>query len=463
MATTTARPGTTAHSPQATAIEERYRARTPRSAALHQAAAAYLPGGDTRTIAHYAPYPLAIERGHGATLTDVDGNQYLDFLNNYTSLIHGHAHPRVVEAATEQLRRGSAYAAATSSQAELARIICERAPSVAAVRFTNSGTEANMNAIRAARAFTGRPLLVKMEGGYHGTYDATEVSVHPDPALAGPADDPQPVAEGRGLTPGAVADTLVVPFNDAAAAERLFAARIAPRIAAVIVEPLLGSGGMVPATREYLRRLRELTAAHGALLIFDEVMSFRVGPGGAQELYGVEPDLTTFAKIIGGGFPVGAFGGRAEVMAQYDPRRPGHLYQSGTFNGNPVTMAAGVAAMEELTPEAFARLNALGDRLRTGLEEAGRRVPSGRGVPLVATGLGSLVNLHFTAGPVTDYRSAAVGNTEALRLLHLALLNRGIFAAPRGMFNISTPMTEADVDRALAAVRDALGEVMGDE
>ena len=323
MASTAARPGTAATDRVTAAIEERYRARTPGSAALHQAAAAYLPGGDTRTIAHYAPYPLAIERGRGATLTDADGNEYLDFLNNYTSLIHGHAHPRIVEAATEQLRRGSAYAAATASQAALARLICERVPSVAAVRFTNSGTEANMNAIRAARAFTGRSILVKMEGGYHGTYDATEVSVHPDPALAGPAEAPRPVAEGRGLTPGAVADTLVVPFNDATAAERLFAAR-GGEIAAVIVEPLLGSGGMVPATREYLRRLRELTAAHGALLIFDEVMSFRVGPGGAQGLNGVEPDLTTFAKIIGGGFPVGAFGGRAEVMAQYDPRRPGH-------------------------------------------------------------------------------------------------------------------------------------------
>ena len=454
MASTAARPGTAATDRVAAAIEERYRARTPRSAALHQAAAAYLPGGDTRTIAYHAPYPLAIDRARGAILTDVDGNEYVDFLNNYTSLIHGHAHPRLVAAATEQLKRGSAYAAASANQAELAGILRERVASVDAVRFTNSGTEAAMNAIRAARAFTGRPLLVKMEGGYHGTYDATEVSVHPDPALAGPADDPRPVAEGRGLTPGAVADTQIVPFNDAAAAERLFAAR-GGEIAAVIVEPLLGAGGMVPATREYLQSLRELTAAHGALLIFDEVMSFRVGPGGAQALYGVEPDLTTFAKIIGGGFPVGAFRGRAEVMAQYDPRRRGHLSQSGTFNGNPVTMAAGVAAMEELTPEVFARLNALGDRLRTGLEEAGRAA----GVPLVATGLGSLVNLHLTAGPVVDYRSAAAGNTETLRLLHLALLNRGIFAAPRGMFNISTPMTEADVDRALAAVRDALQEV----
>src|SRR5439155_25196175 len=317
-------------------IEARYRARTPGSAAQYERALASLPGGDTRTIAYHAPYPLAIDRARGAVLTDVDGNEYVDFLNNYTSLIHGHAHPRLVAAATEQLKRGSAYAAASANQAELAGILRERVASVDAVRFTNSGTEAAMNAIRAARAFTGRPMLVKMEGGYHGTYDATEVSIHPDPAAAGPADAPRPVAEGRGLTPGAVADTLVLPFNDAAAAERLFAAR-GGDLAAVIVEPLLGSGGMIPATREYLQRLRDLTAAHGALLIFDEVMTFRVGPGGTQGVHGIRPDLTLFAKIIAGGFPVGAFGGRAEIMAQYDPRRAGHRYQARTFHGQPVT------------------------------------------------------------------------------------------------------------------------------
>ena len=448
MATAAARPAAE------TTIETRYRERTSGSAAQYERALASLPGGDTRTIAYHAPYPLAIDRAQGAILTDVDGNEYVDFLNNYTSLIHGHAHPRLVAAATEQLKRGSAYAALSANQAELAGILRERVASVDAVRFTNSGTEAAMNAIRAARAFTGRPLLVKMEGGYHGTYDATEVSVHPDPAAAGPADAPRPVAEGRGLTPGAVADTLVLPFNDAAAAERLFAAR-GGDLAAVIVEPLLGSGGMIPATREYLQRLRDLTAAHGALLVFDEVMTFRVGPGGAQGVHGIRPDLTLFAKIIGGGFPVGAFGGRAEIMAQYDPRRADHLYQSGTFNGNPVTMAAGVAAMEELTPDAFARLNAFGDKLRAGLEEAGRAA----GVPLVATGLGSLVNLHLTAGAVNDYRSAARSDREAHRLLHLALLNRGVFAAPRGMFNISTPMSEDHIDAAVDAVQDALIEV----
>lgn len=437
------------------AIEARYRERTPGSAVLYQRATASLPGGDTRTIAFHHPYPLAIARGQGATLTDVDGNHYLDFLNNYTSLIHGHAHPAIVAAVTEQVSKGTAYAALSPAQAELAAIIRERVASIDAVRFCNSGTEATMHAIRAARAFTGRPLLVKMEGGYHGSYDAVEVSVHPPLDAAGPAHDPRPLPEGRGITPGAAGDTLVLPFNDIAAVERLFAAR-GPAIAAVIVEPVMGTAGMIPATRAYLQRLRELTAASGALLIFDEVMSFRVATGGAQALYGIRPDLTAFAKIIGGGFPVGAFGGSADVMAQYDPRQGGHLWQSGTFNGNPITMVAGVAALEALTPEAFTRLNALGDRLRAGLEAAGRAA----GAPVVATGLGSLVNLHLTDQPVTDYRAAVAADPEELRLLHLALLDRGIFAAPRGMFNISTPMTEADIDRAVEAVQAALTELV---
>lgn len=435
-------------------VEAEYLRRTPRSSWFHSQATESLPGGDTRTIAFHRPYPLAIVRGAGATITDADGNEYLDFLNNYTSLIHGHAHPAIVEAATEQLRRGTAFAAFSTSQSELAEILCERVDSLAAVRFCNSGTEATMNAVRAARAFTGRQLLVKMEGGYHGSYDAVEVSVHPDSAVAGPPHDPVPVTEGRGLTNGATADTTVLPFNDVAAAERLFTGR-GGEVAAVIIEPIIGSGGMIPATPEYLRRLRELTTAHGALLIFDEVMAFRVGRGGAQGHYGVTPDLTTFAKIIGGGFPVGAFGGTGEVMRQYDPRQETHLWQSGTFNGNPVTMVAGAAAMRLLDAAAFPRLSALGDRLRDGLMQAGRDA----GVPVVATGLASLVNLHLSEGPVMDYRGAAKSDRAELEILHLALLNRGIFAAPRAMFNISTPMREADVDRAVDAVREALGYV----
>lgn len=435
-------------------VEAGYLRRTSRSGWLHGQATESLPGGDTRTIAFHRPYPLAIVKGTGATLTDADGNEYLDFLNNYTSLIHGHAHPAIVAAATAQLEKGTAFAAFSTTQSELAEILCERVESLAAVRFCNSGTEATMNAVRAARALTGRDLLVKMEGGYHGSYDAVEVSVHPEAPAAGPAGAPVPVVEGRGLTRGATADTAVLPFNDAGAAERLFAAR-GSEVAAVIVEPVMGSGGMIPATRDYLLRLRALTAAHGALLIFDEVMAFRVARGGAQAHFGVTPDLTTFAKIIGGGFPVGAFGGNAEVMRQYDPRQGSHLWQSGTFNGNPVTMVAGAAAMRELTDGAFARLSQLGARLRSGLEQAGRDA----GVPVVATGLASLVNLHLTGRSVTDYRGAAASDRAELEILHLSLLNRGIFAAPRGMFNISTPMTEADVDRALEAVGGALAEV----
>jgi glutamate-1-semialdehyde 2,1-aminomutase len=348
-----------------------YRACSPRSAALHAAARRVMPGGDTRTVAFHAPYPLVITRGSGCRIEDADGRSYIDLLNNYTSLIHGHGHSAVVAAVSECLPFGTAFPAPNESQTRLAEIIVERVASVDRVRFCNSGTEADMNAIRAARAFTGRDLIVKMEGGYHGTYDDVEVSVHPDPRdpAAGPKHAPHGVLGTRGVPRNTLDNVLVTPFNDPAAAERIFAARGA-EVAAVIVEPVMGSAGMLPAERDFLAALRDLTRRRGALLIFDEVMSFRLEPGGLQQHYGIEPDLTTFAKIIGGGFPVGAFGGAADVMNQFDPTRPEPLWQSGTFNGNLITMTAGVAAMEAHPTAEVARINALGERLRQGLRSS---------------------------------------------------------------------------------------------
>ena len=352
--------------------------------------------------------------------------------------------------------KGTAFPAPNEAQTRLAEILVERVASVDLVRFCNSGTEAVMNAIRAARAFTGRDLLIKMEGGYHGTYDDIEVSVHPDPhdLASGPDFAPVGVLGTRGVPANTVENVAVTPLNDVAAAERLFRER-SEEIAAVIVEPVMGAGGMLPATREFLEALRALTLEHGALLIFDEVMSFRLEPGGMQEHHRVRPDLTTFAKIIGGGFPVGGFGGRACVMEQFDPLRPSPLWQSGTFNGNVVTMVAGVAAMEAYTPGEVARINALGERLRQGL----RAILGEEGIAAAVTGYGSFVGLHLGAERVTTYREAAVTDKALARLLHLSLLLEGIYVAPRLMMCTSTPMDEAIIDEVLAGFRRALATI----
>src|SRR5918994_77545 len=310
-----------------------YRASSPRSAALHEAARRVMPGGDTRTVAFHAPYPLVITEGRGCRVQDADGRTYIDLLNNYTSLIHGHAHPGVVAAVSDRLPLGTAFPAPNEAQTRLAEIIVDRVASVDMMRFCNSGSEAVMNALRAARAFTGRDVIVKMGGGYHGTYDDVEVSVHPDPRspAAGPDRAPAAVLGTRGVPGNTVENVLVTPLNDIESVERLMRER-GTEIAAIIVEPVMGSSGMLPADQAFLEALRVLTLEHDALLIFDEVMSFRLEPGGVQQHYRVRPDLTTFAKIIGGGLPVGAVGGRARVMEPFDPLRPAPLWESGTFN-----------------------------------------------------------------------------------------------------------------------------------
>ena len=433
-----------------------YRASSPRSAALHEAAARVMPGGDTRTVAFHAPYPLVITEGQGCRIQDADGRTYIDLLNNYTSLIHGHGHPAVVTAVAERLPFGTAFPAPNEAQTKLAKIIVDRVASVDMVRFCNSGSEAVMNALRAARAFTGRDLVVKMEGGYHGTYDDVEVSVHPDPRdpRSGPDHAPNGILGTRGVPQNTTENVVVTPLNDIDAVERLMRER-SDEIAAMIIEPVMGSGGMLPADHAFLEALRGLTLECGALLIFDEVMSFRLEPGGAQEHYRVRPDLTTFAKIIGGGFPVGGFGGRASVMEQFDPLRPSPLWQSGTFNGNLITMVAGVAAMEAYGSDEVARINALGVRLRVGLRDA----LANADVIGTVTGYGSFVGVHLGTTEVRTYRDAAVTDKGLSRLLHLALLLEGVYVAPRLMMCTSTAMDEATIDEVLAGFRRAIDAI----
>ncbi len=434
-------------------METQYRRRTPKSEALWVAAKRVMPGGDTRTNTFFLPYPVFIERGEGCRIVDADGNSYLDFLANYTSLIHGHAHPKVVESVTRQLSRGTAFASPLESQIDLATAICSRVSSIEQIRFCNSGTEATMNGIRAAKAFTGRNKIIKMEGGYHGSHDAALVSVVPSLSLVGPRSSPHSVPDLEGLFHSVLEDVLVVPFNDVEVARQIIE-RNAKDLAAVIVEPILGSGGGIPATSEFLRFLRDATRSIGALLIFDEIITFRLSFGGAQEIYGITPDLTTLGKIIGGGFPIGAFGGSAEVMALFDPVRR-RLFQGGTFNGNAISMIAGHATLELLTRSEIARLNALGDMLRQGIDEAFAQ----SSVPGKALGVGSLLQVHFGKGSVTDYRSAAEGQKDLAPYLHMALLNHGIFASTRNSLSISTPMGEAEVQQAVEAFKNSLSDL----
>jgi glutamate-1-semialdehyde 2,1-aminomutase len=416
------------------------------------------PGGDTRMSAHYAPYPVFMESGQGCRIVDVDGHEYVDFMNNFTSLIHGHAHPATVAAVSEQMTRGSAYAAPTRSQIELARLIVERVPSIEQLRFTSSGSEATLMALRAARAFTGRERILKIEGGYHGSYELAEVSLVPWPDRAGPLDKPESLPIDASIPQSVLEDTVVAPYNRPEIAARLIAEH-ANELAAVIVEPMLGSMGMIPASADFMSALREETQRHGVLLILDEVITLRLAPGGAQSLLGVTPDLTAMGKIIGGGLPIGGVGGREDVMQVFNPDRPDAVMHASTFSGNPLSMAAGAAALAEFDAEAGARLNALGDRLRDGFNSAFRASP----VRGQAVGRGSLVQLHLGDAPITDARDAfaamhAAGGTAA-RLLHLGLLRRGVFSAARLMHCVSTPMGEAEIDVAPAALADALDEL----
>jgi glutamate-1-semialdehyde 2,1-aminomutase len=433
-------------------VEAEYCRRTPRSRDCHANAKRFLPGGDTRSVASFCPYPLFVTAGSGSTLTDIDGNSYLDLVNNYTSLVHGHAHSSIIQAITSQLTRGTGYAASTLAQSALAQALCERVTSIERIRFCNSGTEATMFAIRVAKAFTDRNKVLKMEGGYHGTHDVAQVSVAPALHLDGP--DHWPVAvPSIGSFRGIVSEVLVSPFNDTDTIRQIIETH-GNDIAAIIVEPVQGSAGMIPAQGEFLKCLREKASEFGILLIFDEVVTFRLGYGGAQEIYGVQPDLTVLGKFIGGGLPVGAFGGRSDVMALFDPCG-GNLSHSGTFNGNELTMVAGLAALESLSSTEITRINALGDRLRDGIRGLAGRSK----VPLQVTGTGSLLQVHFSNATIRDYRTAANSDKALLHILHLAMLNRGVSIAPRGLMCISTPMTESEVDKAVELLGDTFSAI----
>jgi glutamate-1-semialdehyde 2,1-aminomutase len=416
-----------------------------------------MPGGNSRTSVYRAPFPYYAASGKGARVVDVDGVERTDFLNNYTSLIHGHAHPTIVQSVIEQVQLGTCFAMPTESEIGLAEILSSRVRSFEHVRFMNSGSEAVMMGLKAARGFTGRTMIAKCEGAYHGSYDFAEISQNPTPEQWGNA-DPQALPYAKATPSGVMDAVVVIPFNKAQESERILA-KHAGELACVIVDPMPNRVGLIPASKEYLTMLREFTRKHGILLVFDEVISFRLGFHGAQGLYGIEPDLTTLGKIIGGGFPVGAVAGRMDVMAVFDPRT-GHpdVPHAGTFNANPVTMVAGIAAMKLLTADAIERIDALGERARRQLADAFRIAP----FPGSVTGKGSLFRLHMSSGTFVDYRSSyqSPAQKKAMNELFEYLLAHGILVNPQGMGSISTVMDQRDVDQlseqVLAGLRDII-------
>src|SRR5215510_13544920 len=422
-----------------TAELEAYQHQNPRSAARFAEAQQVLAGGNSRLTAYFAPFPFYAERGEGCAIYDLDGNRRLDFYNNATSLILGHCNPQVTAAVMAQATRGSAFANPTGPETELATLLTSIIPSVQHLRFTNSGTEGVMLAIRAARAYTGKPKIAKIEGGYHGTSDHVSISVT---SQGGSAADPQPVPSSRGITPNTLADVVVIPFNDAATARRILAQH-RDELAAVIVEPAMGGVGYIPAEPEFLEVLREACDGQKMLLIFDEVQTLRMAPGGAQQWFDVIPDLTCMGKIIGGGLPVGAFGGRADIMEAFDATRqsPG-IPHGATFNDNPKTLQPGLATMHQLTSEVYDRLNDNGTALRHQLDEMARSYR----VPIYITGVASFFGIHCTDQPVTDYRSAQEQDAVLRQKLFLHLLNHGIYVGNKIVGNISVPMEREDLD-----------------
>lgn len=421
---------------------------------LYEEARDVLAGGNSRLTVYYKPHPVYVDHGEGAYLYDADGNRYLDVINNYTSLIHGHAHPEVEAAAIAALRGGTAFAAPTSAEIQLAKLLCERLPAVDQLRFVNSGTEAVMMAVKAARAFTGKPGIAKFEGAYHGAYDYVEVSLASSPDEWGDAEAPASTAYAAGVPQSVLDEVVVLPFNRVDETRALLRQN-RDRLSAVIVDVMPSRVGLVPASSEFIAALQDECRRLGILLISDEVISFRVDYRGAQGAYGFEPDLTTLAKIIGGGFPVGAVGGRREVMAVFDAAEHSPLVpHGGTFNANPVTMAAGLKAMELLTPDVFSRLNMQGEQLRQSLSDVIRLSE----VDWQVTGAGSLFRLIPTRATLTDYRSAHLDREQGGRAaaLHWELMNRGVFIGSGGFGCLSTPMQDDELETVVRAVEDTL-------
>jgi glutamate-1-semialdehyde 2,1-aminomutase len=425
--------------------------RITRSRSLFTRASAILPGGvdsPVRAFTSVGASPLFIRRAAGCRLEDVDGNTFIDYVMSWGPLIHGHAPRGLVTAIAAAARDGTSFGAPSPLEVELGERVRRLMPSIERVRFVSSGTEAAMSAVRVARAATGRERIVKFAGCYHGHADAFLVQAGSGALTLG-------VPTSPGVTRGAAGDTLIASYNDLSSVHRLFDAH-PDQIAAVIVEPIAGNMGVVPAADGFLRALQEVCAATGALLIFDEVISgFRAAAGGAQAVAGVRPDLTCLGKIIGGGLPVGAYGGRADLMALVSPAGP--VYQAGTLSGNPLAMTAGLWALDRLSPRLYSTLAALTTRLASGLADAARDA----GIALQVNAAGSLLTPFFTDRPVRDYASATSADTGQYARFFRGLIRRGIYPPPSQFeaWFLSTAHTARDVDKTIVAARAAMKDV----
>ena len=421
---------------------------TSRSSRLFSRAQKILPGGvdsPVRAFKAVGGSPLFIQRASGARLYDVDGNAYIDYVMSWGPLIHGHAPPGLANAVARAARKGTSYGAPSALETELGERVRRLMPSIERIRFVSSGTEAAMSAVRVARAATTREKIVKFAGCYHGHADAFLVQAGSGALTLG-------VPTSPGVTRAAAADTLLADYNDLASVHRVFDAN-RDQIAALIVEPIAGNMGVVPPADGFLRALREVCDANGALLIFDEVISgFRAGPGGAQELWGVKPDLTCLGKIIGGGLPVGAYGGRSDLMELVSPAGP--VYQAGTLSGNPLAMTAGIWCLDRVKAPLYRKLAALGRKLATGLADAARDA----GVALQVNAVGSLVTPFFTDRPVRDYRSATTSDTGRYARFFRGLLARGVYPPPSQFeaWFLSAAHTNRDVEKTIWAAREAM-------
>ncbi|HVC60873.1 MAG TPA: aspartate aminotransferase family protein [Acetobacteraceae bacterium] len=413
-----------------TEAKEAYVTRNPKSLSRYVEATAVMPGGNTRTVLFYPPFPLAMARAEGCRLWDMDGAEYVDFLGEYTAGLYGHSHPVIRAAVDRALDGGISMGAHNVIEAKFARAVCDRF-ALERVRFTNSGTEANLLAITLARVFTRRTKVLAFDGAYHG-------AVFTFAGGGSPVNAPFPF--------------VLAPYNDTAATLALIEHHGA-ELAAVILEPMIGSGGCIPATPEFLAALRDACTRVGALLILDEVMTSRLSPGGLQAVRGVQPDLTTLGKYIGGGMSFGAFGGRADIMDLFDPRRPDALPHAGTFNNNVLTMSAGLTGLTDIyTPEAALALNARGDALRERLNGLCRAADA----PLQFTGIGSMLAVHAMRGPVRSPADAAKGDAKLKELFFFDMLAHGIWLARRGMVALSLPIGDAECDRLAGAVEEFL-------
>jgi len=442
------------------AYRDEIRAKSPKSLSIWQQNRTVMPAGVGSLFRLADPFPMVIKRARGARIWDADDNEYLDFMLGFSVMILGNAPDEIQEAIREALPRGTHYGQCHEHEYAFAKLFCEMVPGVEKVTFCNSGTEATMYALRLARATTGRPLVAKFEGGYHGTHDLLAVSfgrTRPTPDVFGPIEDPATLPESPGLAEGAWRDTIVLPFNHPAAFDKI--RRHADRLAGVIIEPVQGAAGTIPADKEFLSELRRITREIDALLIFDEVITgFRLAPGGAQEFYGVIPDVSTYGKVAGGGLPFGAVGGTAEAMRlmEYNIDPTLSILVAGTFNGNPLTTAAGTAVLRRLweEPQLYARLSAMGERFRSELNQFAQE----GNYPATATGVASMFSLHAVRGPVKSVRDLHAGNRAASAGLGLLYRRDGLHITPSHGF-MGTAHTDEDITRLIEIHKAAMEEL----